>query len=163
MLDSVLSLLSSTDKSKQNEKPLVTPNWVLHSIRQQKRIPFDEFLAIEDINPSQIPVKLHGTPSPQVEESNILDHPNPLTGSAPRLPPNRHFVPATMPMYCVQRRSPLVCANEELVMQFAAIRRARELDGDNRGALSYARAIAVRKVSLHVRWKVLNVTIESQR
>lgn len=150
MLDRPLSLLSSIDNSKQDEKPLVTPDWVLHSVRHQKRLPFDEFLAIPEVIPSQIPVELRGTPSPQVEESNILDHPNRPTGTAPRLPPNPHFVPASMPNYCVQRRSPLVCANQELVVQFAAIRRARELDGDNRGALSYARAIAVRKVSLHV-------------
>ena len=150
MLDGPLSLLSSIDNSKQNEKPLVTPDWVLHSVRQQKRLPFDDFLAIEEVIPSQIPVKLHGTPSPQVEESNIMGHSNRPTVTAPRLPPNPNFVPANMPMYCVQRRSPLVCANQELVMQFAAIRRARELDGDSRSALSYARAIAVRKVSLHV-------------
>jgi len=128
----------------------VTPDWVLHSVRHQKRLPFDEFLAIEEVIPSQIPVELHGTSSPQVEESNILDHPNRPTSTAPRLPPNPHFVPASMPNYCVQRHSPLECANQELVVQFAAIRRARELDGDSRGALSYARAIAVRKVSLHV-------------
>jgi hypothetical protein len=125
-------------------------------------MPFDEFLAIADVIPSQIPVvpvELHRTTSPQVEEA----HPNRQAGTALRLPPNRHFVPSSMPMYCVQRRSPLICANQELVMQLAAIRRARELDGDNRSALSYARAIAVRKVSLHVRWKALNVTIEPQR
>ena len=163
MLDGLLSLLSSIDHSKQNEKPLVTPDWVLHSVRQQKRLPFDDFLAIEEVIPSQIPVKLHGTPSPQVEESNILGHSNGPTVTAPRLPPDPNFVPASMPIYCVQRHSPLVCVNQELVMQFAAVRRARELDGDSRGALSYARAIAVRKVSLHVQYKPLNLNIESQR
>jgi len=148
--DGLLSFLSSTDNLKQNEKPLVTPDWVLQSVRQQKRLPFDEFLAIEGVIPKQIPVELHGTPSLQVEESNTLDHPDRSTGPAPRLPSDPHFVPASMPTYCVQRRSPLVCANQELVMQFAAIRRAREMDGDSRGALSYARTIAVRKVSPHV-------------
>ena len=114
-------------------------------------MPFDEFLAIEGLIPSQIPVVLRETPSPQVDESDILDNSNRPTGTAPQLPPNHHFVPASMPIYCVQRHSPLICANQELVMQLAAIRRARELDGDSRGALSYARAIAVRTVSLHVR------------
>ena len=42
-----------------------------------------------------------------------------------------------------QRESPLVCLNQELVEQIEVIRRARELDTDWRGALGYARAIAV--------------------
>jgi hypothetical protein len=105
------------------------------------------------VTPDRIPVGLHRTPSPQsveVEEVDALGYPDRLTGTAPRLPPNPHFVPTSMPTYCVLRHSPLVCANQELVMQLAAIRRAREMDGDKRGALSYARAIAVREFSLHV-------------
>lgn len=162
----LLSFLSFTHHSKQNQKPLVTPDWVLESVRQQKRLPFDGFLAIEGVIPNQTPVEPHGVPSPQpvqVAKTDASDYPNRSMGTAPRLPPNPHFVPASMPKYCVQRHSPLVCANQDLVMQLAAIRRARELDGDNRGALSYARAIAVRKVSLQVQWKVLNLNIESQR
>lgn len=131
----------------------MTPDWVLQSVKQQKRLPFDEFLAIEGVTSNRIPMERHGTPAPQmaqVEDTSASDLPNGSIGAAPRLPPNPAFVPASMPKYCVQRQSPLICANQELVMQFAAIRRARELDGDRRGALSYARAIAVRKVSLYI-------------
>ena len=131
----------------------MTPDWVLRSVKQQKRLPFDEFLAIEGVTSNRIPMELHGTPAPQmaqVEATSASDHRNGSIDAAPRLPPDPAFVPASMPKYCVQRQSPLVCANQELVMQFAAIRRARELDGDRRGALSYARAIAVRKVSLYI-------------
>ena len=145
--------MSSTDNSKQNNKPLVTPEWVIQSVKQQKRLPFDEFLAIEGVTSNLIPVERHGTPSPQmaqVEGASASGHHPRSIDTAPQLPSNPHFVPANMPKYCVQRHSPLVCANQGLVMQFAAIRRARELDGDRRGALSYARAIAVRKVSLHI-------------
>ena len=42
-----------------------------------------------------------------------------------------------------QRESPLICPNQELVEQIDVIKRARELDTDWRGVLSYARAIAV--------------------
>ena len=142
--------MSPTDNSKQNDRPLVTPGWVLQSVKQQKRLPFDEFLAIEGVTSNRISVELYGTQTDQVEDTSASDDPNRLIGAAPQLPPNPHFVPASMPKYCVQRHSPLVCANQGLVMQFAAIRRARELDGDKRSALSYARAIAVRKVSLHI-------------
>ena len=45
--------------------------------------------------------------------------------------------------FACQRESPLVCPNQELVEQLDVIKRARELDVDWRGALSYARAIAV--------------------
>ena len=131
----------------------MTPDWVLQSVKQQKHLPFDEFLAIEGVTPNRIPMEPHGAPLPQViqiEDSDESEHPSQPTVTTPRLPPNPHFVPASMPTYCVLRHSPLVCANQELVMQLAAIRRARELDGDNRGALSYARAIAVRKASLSV-------------
>lgn len=62
---------------------------------------------------------------------------------APSLPLDPHFVPSSMPRLCVERHSPLVCPNHELVMQLAMIRKARDMDGDERGSLSYSRAIAV--------------------
>ena len=151
-----LGHLSSTDNSGQSEKPLVTPDWIIQSVKRQKRLLLDEFLAIEGVTPIskiRIPADLHDTPSPQlvqIKESDTTDHPDRSISIAPRLPPNPHFVAASMPKYCIQRFSPLVCANQELVMQFAVIRRARGLDGNRRSALSYSRAIAVRKFSLHM-------------
>jgi hypothetical protein len=154
--DGLLSPLSSIDNLKQDKKPLVTPHWVLQSDRKQRRLLIDEFLAVEGVIPlskNRDPVELHGTASPQLGQIGGSDapcFPGRSIGTAPRLPPDPHFVPSSMPKYCVQRLSPLVCANQDLVMQFAVIRRARELDGDKQGALSYARAIAVRNLSLHV-------------
>lgn len=39
--------------------------------------------------------------------------------------------------------SPLICPNQTLVNELSVIRRSRELEGEERSALSYSRAIAV--------------------
>jgi hypothetical protein len=48
-------------------------------------------------------------------------------------------------LYAVQRASPLVCPNQLLIRELDDIRRSRELEGEARSALSYARAISVLK------------------
>jgi len=48
-----------------------------------------------------------------------------------------------MSRFAVQRASPLVCPNQDLVEQLAVIRDARKVDGDERSATSYSRSIAV--------------------
>lgn len=48
-----------------------------------------------------------------------------------------------MPTYCVQRKTPLVYPNQELVGQLAVIKQARWLNQEEISTLAYARAIAV--------------------
>ena len=45
--------------------------------------------------------------------------------------------------YAVERASPLICPNQDMVKELAIIRRSRELEGEERSALSYQRAIGV--------------------
>jgi DNA polymerase IV len=50
--------------------------------------------------------------------------------------------------YASQRASPLVCVNQTLVEALDVVRRSRHLEGEERSALSYARAISVIKGTL---------------
>ncbi|THH18302.1 hypothetical protein EUX98_g8985 [Antrodiella citrinella] len=52
--------------------------------------------------------------------------------------------------YACQRASPLVCPNQNLALQLDIIRRSRALEGEERSALSYARAISTLKAYPHV-------------
>ena len=50
--------------------------------------------------------------------------------------------------YSCQRASPLVCPNQVLALEVDIIRRSRALEGEDRSALSYSRAISALKGSL---------------
>ncbi|ETW74868.1 hypothetical protein HETIRDRAFT_447115 [Heterobasidion irregulare TC 32-1] len=78
--------------------------------------------------------------------------------SPPRVP--AHLLPPAPPpafdaasldsdaCFSCLRASPLVCANQGLCEQLDAMRRARELEGEERSALSYRRAVSVIKGTL---------------
>ena len=51
--------------------------------------------------------------------------------------------------YSCCRASPLVCPNQGLVAELDVIRRSRSLEGEERSALSYQRAIAVSLLGCH--------------
>ncbi|CAL1711990.1 unnamed protein product [Somion occarium] len=51
--------------------------------------------------------------------------------------------------YACQRASPLICPNQELAVELDILKRSRGLEGEERSALSYARAISVVKAYPH--------------
>ena len=51
----------------------------------------------------------------------------------------------SMSRYACRRASPLVCPNQALVEELSIIRQSRMLEGEDRSALSYARAASVVK------------------
>lgn len=51
--------------------------------------------------------------------------------------------------YACQRASPLVCPNQSLAVELDIIKRSRALEGEDRSALSYSRAIATIKGMCH--------------
>lgn len=68
----------------------------------------------------------------------------------PLIPPPKHL--SYTSKFAVQRASPLICYNQDLLYQLAVIRDARFLDNDKRSFMSYTRAIGVRSettVSCH--------------
>ena len=101
------------------------------SIKQGKRQPYNQYRALH--------VRQGETADNATSSSDHGDGPvddEEVTTSA------QADLSQTARLACL-RESPLICPNQELVEQIDVIRRARELDADWRGVLSYARAIAV--------------------
>ena len=80
--------------------------------------------------------------------------------TAHHIPP--HLLPPALPIptsvsllnhaskYACQRASPLVCPNQALAVELGVIKRSRALEGEERSALSYSRAISVIKGDLYL-------------
>ena len=112
------------------------PRWLRKSAEANEILPFDRYLAIPALKP-QFPLPtVKPDPAPEQLASGSKDSPIELSDT-------EEFDAATMSTYCVQRKSPLICPNQELVAQFAVIKNARWLDGEDISHLSYSRAIAV--------------------
>lgn len=72
---------------------------------------------------------------------NLLPPDPPLETNMSRLDYNSRFA--------CQRASPLVCPNQSLAVELDIIKRSRALEGEDRSALSYSRAIATIKGMRH--------------
>lgn len=113
---------------------MLTPEWLIKSAEENTRLDCDDFLAVSALKPHPWnPVKQLGSTS---QPDSPMD---PRAGQDDI----DSFEASKLPRYCVERRTPLVCPNQELVKQLAVIRRARELESEERSSLSYSRAIAV--------------------
>ncbi|KAI0628369.1 Nucleotidyltransferase [Trametes polyzona] len=74
----------------------------------------------------------------------------PVSVPAHLLPPNPPYATNLeklnyMSRYACQRASPLICPNQDLARELEIIRQSRALEGEERSALSYQRAISVIK------------------
>ncbi|KAG8815000.1 hypothetical protein FRC17_000901 [Serendipita sp. 399] len=119
------------------ERPVVSPSWLKESAAANKLQDCNEHLAIEYLKP---PVSL---PKPR-------GHGHKLQGTGSKLSPielsdEENFNPASMSRYCVERQTPLVCPNNDLVAQLAIVKRSRWLDGEDVKALAHSRTIAAIK------------------
>lgn len=118
---------------------VVDSRWLKKSAAANKLLPFDQFIAVPGL------VAIPPTPRTPKQE-----HKPAIPASGSRFSPielsdtddSEEFDAASIPRYCVQRRTPLICRNQELVRQFAVIKQARWLDENEVSALSYARTIA---------------------
>ncbi|KAJ7594925.1 hypothetical protein C8J56DRAFT_1044643 [Mycena floridula] len=108
-------------------KAVVTPDWLRDSVKQQKALPSDDYVAIAELEAER-----HASE----DQSSIS---SPRDSSQPPEPTVGRYTSR----YSCQRDSPLVCPNEDLVQQFSVLRRNRELEGLETNALSYERAIGV--------------------
>ncbi|TCD66672.1 hypothetical protein EIP91_001090 [Steccherinum ochraceum] len=75
--------------------------------------------------------------------------PSHLLAPSPSIPTNTSKLSYNS-RYAVQRASPLICPNQSLAVELDIIRRSRALEGEERSALSYARAISVIKAYPHL-------------
>jgi hypothetical protein len=115
---------------------VVEPGWLEKSAEANEMLPFDQYLAIPSLKPQA------ALPTAKVEPTPA-SLPSGSRGSPIELSDTEDYHVTNMSKYCVQRKTPLICPNQELVAQFAVIRNARWLDKNETSNLSYARTIAV--------------------
>ena len=131
---------------------MVTPEWLRRSVRDGKPAPCEEYAAVEGLRrttTNNCPKSNSSARSPTCTALS-LDRLSPPRVPAHLLPPDPPPVFDTASLdsgarFSCLRASPLVCANWGLCEQLDVMRRARELEGEERSALSYRRAVSVRR------------------
>jgi DNA polymerase mu len=133
-------------RSAQKEKAIVTPQWLIDSVKHGRALPYSDYAALNDLHDETA----HNRPDTDGGES-IPSSPHPVPSSSrhpisapissPVLPKNSKL--SHKARFCCARASPLVCPNQELAEQFDIVRRSRALESEDISALTYARAVAV--------------------
>lgn len=144
----------------QKDQAIVTPQWLLDSAQQGKPLPCGDYSALRDLQDETE----HNCPDDCHCRSGSESHsplPNELSSLSKAASPEssksarqRDSVAAAeydvlklslshTARYSCCRASPLICPNQGLVAELDIIRRSRSLEGEERSALSYQRAIAV--------------------
>ena len=146
MINALPILLSARNGLYQTSKAIVTPQWLFDSVKQGKALPIEDYAALQG---------LHDDTSHSNSEHRKLSTPGPTTKDAPApstvntiaspssKPRPKNNIRHTSRFACC-RASPLICPNPGLIAELAVIRRSRDLEGEDRSALSYSRAISVR-------------------
>ncbi|GJJ09578.1 hypothetical protein Clacol_003801 [Clathrus columnatus] len=111
-------------------KILLTPAWLIQSVIAQKQLPYDDFYAV-------CPLK-KCTKERCPEHTLNIDDDDQTINSPPK---NLSYISR----FAVQRSSPIVCPNQVFLSQLAVVRDSRTLDGEDRSAMSYSRAIGILK------------------
>ena len=138
----------------------MTPEWLRDSVEQGHPLPCADYVALQGLKDTTEEHCPHSGKSQSTvttlskPESPSQDPLRPPSRAAPISPaPPAFLLPPLKPPsaveldhtahFCCSRASPLVCPNQSLCAEFDVLRRSRVLDGNERSALSYARAIAV--------------------
>lgn len=118
---------------------MLIPDWLTDSVAANQLLQFDEkYWAIPILPPRRPVPQFIAPPEPVYNPSGSRNSPIELSDEEEGIPVN------PMSNYCCFRKSPLVCPNQDLVSQFATIKRAREFEGNEEvNALAYGRCIAV--------------------
>lgn len=142
------------------DRAIVTPQWLLDSAQQGKPLPCGDYAALHDLQDETE----HNCPDTDChcrsKSESQSPPPNDLSESASpessKSAQQRDSVAAAeydvsklslshTARYSCCRASPLICPNQGLIAELDVIRRSRSLEGEERSALSYQRAIAVIK------------------
>lgn len=139
------------------QKAVVTPEWVEESAEKGECLPWGPFAALQEITqdlqkpwpPNRIgkidevagivPSSASASASSSKRSSGVLGGGGGGGGGKGQV----KFTPRYDSSYACEKHCPLVCPNQGIVEQLHIIRKAREIEGDKRSALSYSRAIAV--------------------
>lgn len=95
--------------------------------------------SLQDVRPTRLKVKQSS--SPPIKENCLASTPLHLLPPSPPIPTNTTNLDWKS-RYACQRASPLVCPNQAVAVELDIIKRSRALEGEERSALSYSRAIA---------------------
>ncbi|KAF6763040.1 DNA polymerase mu [Ephemerocybe angulata] len=131
-------------------KAIVTPEWLIESAKAGRPLPCGDFAALSELEEETI----HNCPdhqegcdcgksNPSTQGTTRQDIKSPLNASLSVQPTDPSVFQNWRARYAVQRASPLVCPNQGLANELSILRRARELEGLEKNALAYERAIGV--------------------
>ncbi|CDO72628.1 hypothetical protein BN946_scf184985.g47 [Trametes cinnabarina] len=95
-------------------------------------------------SPGTSTMRQHREEQSHVREKREVQIPANLLPPDPPIPTNLQKLDHTS-RYACQRASPLVCMNQDLVRELDIIRQSRALEGEERSALSYQRALSIIK------------------
>ncbi|KAI0321488.1 Nucleotidyltransferase [Amylostereum chailletii] len=135
-------------------KAVLKPSWLRDSVAQGRALPCRDYVALRDLATStgaHCPTHSDSGASPSASSTRGHGPAPPRNHNAPE--PPKDLLPPEVPYsaqetsptarFSCERATPLVCVNQALCEYLDIIRRGREVEGEERSALSYRRAIAV--------------------
>lgn len=123
----------------QTSKAVVTPEWLQDSTKSSILLPYGSYIALRDLRDEKATRRPDNNRG-EGEELSCFDDPENVVNL-----PDLDLLDHTS-RYSCQRASPLICPNQDLVRELDIMRRCRNLEGEERSMLSYARAIGVSQV-----------------
>ncbi|KAF8633429.1 hypothetical protein AX17_004600 [Amanita inopinata Kibby_2008] len=129
------------------QKAIVTLKWLQDSVKEGHPLPCGNYAALKQLHEetaSRCPDRSRATsperPGSPPDNSSRQAEPMELIDTT-----SQKVKANYMSSYACARASPLICPNQELVLELSVLERSRELDGKSVNALSYARAMSVLK------------------
>lgn len=157
-------LQSCSHETPQRQKAIVTPDWLRDSVKAGHPLPCGDFAALPELEEDTV----EHCPDPETcqDKSHEHDHPRStnhrshspggrgssvhagqsgsyLNASSTVRPTDPKVFDQWRARYACLRAAPLVCPNQGLVEELNVLLRDRELEGLEKNALAYQRAIAV--------------------
>lgn len=127
----------------QKGKAVVRPDWIRDSVKKSEALPCGDYAAISDLLDSSIENCPESSSSqsqpPDQAEASTSQHQSTKESTLPDLV----YEPRYKSRFACERYSPLICPNQDLVKELHIIKLAREMESEERSALSYSRAISV--------------------
>lgn len=138
----------------QKGKAIVTPAWLLDSAAQGKPLPCGDYAALHDLYEETVQncpysnCHCTGSGSDSPRPSRAIAAPSSNTNIDKEIDLSSLSLKYNSRYSCC-RASPLVCTNQGLVTALDVMRQSRSLEGEDRSALSYERAVAVSHSELY--------------
>ncbi|KZT33867.1 Nucleotidyltransferase [Sistotremastrum suecicum HHB10207 ss-3] len=124
-------------------KAVVRPDWIRDSVKKSEALPCGDYAAISDLHDSSVENCPKSSSSqsqpPDQAEASTSQHQSTKESTLPDLV----YEPRYKSRFACERYSPLICPNQDLVKELHIIKLAREMESEERSALSYSRAISV--------------------